>query len=257
MQMHEETKKCKTCQVNKLLTEFYIRKGTNDTIKYSGECKECTRKRSKQNHEKIKKLDDFISKKKAYAKQYRQDNKRTVNGWYTKTYSRMTRDNKRKFNLSLPFSKDEFIKWIQENYKDKFKKLFQDYVDSECNKYLNPSIDRIDDYKSYTFDNMQLITWKENDVKGTNGVKNKVSCAEVGKKYCSKTVMQYDTENNLLMLFSSTHEAERVTGIDSSLIAKACRKYIEGGTGYAKGYIWHYKEDETNQNNIMEANINE
>jgi len=254
--MKEETKICKTCKIEKPLIEFYKRNMDNGKIRYSGECKECTKIRSKKNHEKIKNTDDFIKKRYVYAKQYRQDKKRTVEGWYTKTYGRMTRDNKNKFNLPLPFSKEEFIKWIQENYKDKFKKLFQDYVDSDCDKYLNPSIDRIDDYKSYTFENMQLITWKENDVKGTNGVKNKVSCAEVGKKYCSKTVMQYDTENNLLMIFSSTHEVERVTGIDASAVAHACRQYKKGKPGYAKGYIWHYKEDETNQNNT-EANINE
>lgn len=70
----------------------------------------------------------------------------------------MKRDNKNKFGLLLPFSKDEFILWINIKYKDKFDVLFANYVKSECDKYLNPSIDRIDDYKSYTFENMQLIT---------------------------------------------------------------------------------------------------
>lgn len=178
-------------------------------------------------------------------KKYRQDSKKTPEGWYGKIYRAMCSRNREKFGLELPFTKEEFINWIEENYYEKFVKLFKEYVDSDCDKYLCPSIDRIDDYKSYTFDNMQLMTWKENDIKGTNGIKNKVSCAEVGKKYCSKTVMQYDTENNLLMVFSSTHEVERITGIDSSLIAHACRKYRNGKSGYAKGFLWHYKEDET------------
>lgn len=170
-----------------------------------------------------------------YKRGYRQRNKRTKTGWHTKTYSRMKRDNKNKFGLPLPFSKDEFIQWINIKYENKFDILFANYVDSECDKYLNPSIDRIDDYKSYTFENMQLITWKENDLKGTRGVKNKISCAEVGKRYCSKTVIQLDENKNEIMRFSSTHEAERVLGYDSSLIAKACRKGFK-----SKGCYWKY-----------------
>lgn len=249
-----EMKICKKCHQNKTLNDFYSRTRKNGNITYSSTCKECTKLRSHNNYEKRKNTEDFIIHRGEYAKVYRQSTKRTKEGWYTKTYGRMKRDNKNKFNLPLPFSKEEFIAWINYNYLEKFNKLFQKYVESDCDKYLNPSIDRIDDYKSYTFDNMQLLTWEENDKKGTNGVKNKVSCAEVGKKYCSKTVMQYDTANNLLMIFSSTHEAERVTGIDSSSIAKACRKYKDGKSGYAKGYIWHYKEDETNQNKKENTN---
>lgn len=237
----KEKKICKTCKIEKDVSEFYSRKSNNGNLTYSNECKECRKKRSRKNHEKKKDSLEEKQRRNEYSKQYRQDAKRTHEGWYSKIYRAMRTRNRKKFDLELPFTKDEFIKWIEDNYYDKFVKLFQDYVDSDCDKYLCPSIDRIDDYKSYTFDNMQLITWKENDIKGTNGVKNKISCAEVGKKYCSKTVLQYDIKNNLLMIFSSTHEAERVTGIDSSLIAKACRGFENGGTGYAKGYIWNYK----------------
>ena len=42
---------------------------------------------------------------------------------------------------------------------------------------LAPSIDRKDDYKPYTFDNIQLTTWQQNKAKGhedcKNGINNK------------------------------------------------------------------------------------
>lgn len=60
---------------------------------------------------------------------------------------------------------------IDNNYREKFKKLFDDYVNSNFEKMLNPSIDRIDDFKSYVFDNMQLITWEENYIKSLHGEK--------------------------------------------------------------------------------------
>lgn len=250
----EETKKCKTCLEEKNISEFYARKNKFGQNKYSSECKICTKKRSEINYKNRKDSKEFKENRQSYSKEYRQLAKRTPEGWYSKIYYAMRKRNKENFDLELPFTKEEFIQWINDNYKEKFERLFKIYVDSNCDKYLCPSIDRIDDYKSYTFDNMQLLTWKENDLKGTHGIKNKVSCAEVGKKYCSKTVLQYDLLENLIMTFSSTHEVERITGIDASLIARACRRYQDGYSGYAKGYYWHYKDNETNQNNEVTTN---
>lgn len=197
------------------------------------QCKECVRKRVALYY--CQNKDSITKQKSAYSKEYRQRNKRTKKGWYTKTYGRMKRDNKAKFGLELPFSKVEFIEWINNTYGEKFNKLFDTYVQNDCNKYLNPSIDRIDDYKGYEFANMQLITWQENDIKGSHSIKNKTTCAEVGKKYCSKTVIQLDKDMNELMRFSSTHEVNRILGFDQSLVAKACREGF-----MSKGYYWKY-----------------
>ena len=108
-----------------------------------------------------------------YSKKYRLEHKGDIKFWFTKTYGRLKRDNKNKFNLLPPFSKDEFKEWINSNYKCKLEKMLNDYKESNYKKDLCPSIDRIDDYKSYTFDNMQLITWEENNDKGRISLKNK------------------------------------------------------------------------------------
>ena len=221
-----EEKKCIDCQIVKPISEFY--KNTN-------RCKVCSRLKSIKYHEQNKNNPDYISKRRKLKHEYDLKNKSTKSGWYSKIYNNMKQRNKKKFGKSLPFSKEEFVSWIDKNYKERFNDLFQKYVDSGCDKYLVPSIDRIDDYDSYHFGNMQLLTWKQNDVKGTNGIKNKVSCAEVGKKYCSKTVVQYDENMNEIMRFSSTHEVTRILGFDSSLIAKACREGFK-----SKGYYWKY-----------------
>lgn len=42
-----------------------------------------------------------------YNKKYRQENKGELFYWITKIYGRMKRDNKNKFNIDLPFTKDE------------------------------------------------------------------------------------------------------------------------------------------------------
>ena len=223
---HIEEKKCIDCKIIKPLSEFYS--NTN-------RCKVCCRLKSKKYHEQHKNNSEYIEKRKKRKHEYDIKNKSTKNGWYSRIYHNMQQRNKRKFDKDLPFSKEEFIKWIDENYREKFDDLFKKYVDSGCEKYLVPSIDRVDDYDSYHFDNMQLLTWEQNDIKGTIGIKNKVSCAEVGKKYCSKTVAQYDENMNEIMRFSSTHEVTRILGFDSSLIAKACREGLK-----SKGYYWKY-----------------
>ena len=170
-----------------------------------------------------------------YSKKYRLEHKGDINFWFTKTYGRLKRDNKNKFNLLLPFSKDEFKEWINNNYKYKLENMLKDYKESNYKKDLCPSIDRIDDYKSYTFDNMQLITWKENNDKGRISLKNKKQCSEMAKRVWSKKVIQKDLDGNVIATFNSTHDVERLLGYDSSLIARACRL-----NKVSKGYRWEY-----------------
>ena len=170
-----------------------------------------------------------------YSKKYRLEHKGDIKFWFTKTYGRLKRDNKNKFNLLLPFSKDEFKEWINSNYKYKLEKMLNDYKESDYKKDLCPSIDRIDDYKSYTFDNMQLITWKENNDKGRISLKNKKQCSEMAKRVWSKKVIQKDLDGNVIATFNSTHDIERKLGYDSSLIARACRL-----NKVSKGYRWEY-----------------
>lgn len=218
-------KHCISCGELKQITEFYNKNNC---------CKTCWKDKVKKYHKEHKDNDVYREKRKRYKHNYDMQNKKTKSGWYTNMYNNMKQRNKKKFSKDLPFTKQEFIQWIENNYKEKFDLLFKNYLESDCDKYLAPSIDRIDDYDSYHFGNMQLITWRENDLKGSNSIKTKVTCAIMGKK-CGKTVIQYDEYMNELMRFSSTHEVTRILGFDSSLIAKACREGFK-----SKGYYWKY-----------------
>lgn len=57
------------------------------------------------------------------------------------------------------YTKEELNKWL---YKNDFKKLYDRWVESGYDKNLKPSIDRLEDFKPYTFDNIKLGTWQEN-----------------------------------------------------------------------------------------------
>jgi hypothetical protein len=198
--------------------------------------KEIMKKRSNERYNKMKQSPDWKNEKNQQTKDYRKKSKGRIEFWFSKMYFAIRTRNRKKFNLELPFSKDEFIIWINDKYKDILKELFDIYVESNFDKYKAPSIDRIDDYKSYTFDNMQLLSWEENDIKGNNCLKNKKSCSEVAKKYLSKGVEQLDLKDNVINTYCSVREAERQTGFCSSAIAKCCR-----GKGLtSKGYKWRY-----------------
>lgn len=178
-----------------------------------------------------------------YSKEYRKKSKYKKSAWITKVYGRMKRDNKNKFDLaSLPFSKEEFVKWLDSKYCVEFDKLFSEWVNSGFLKNKVPSIDRIDDYQSYTFENMQLLTWEENDLKGRLSEKNKKQMREMTKKIFSKPVIQINIDDgSIVNSFPSAREAGRCLSIDASGISACCR----GELKYSKGFVWRY----SNENN--------
>ena len=173
--------------------------------------------------------------RKEYNKKYRQENKGELFYWITKIYGRMKRDNKNKFNIDLPFTKDEFKKWLDDNYKTEIRRMLTEYKNSNYIKGLCPSVDRIDDYKSYKFDNMQLLTWEENNKKGHNSLKTRLQTSKMAKEKWSKKVIQKDLDGNVIATFNSTHDVERLLCYDSSLIDRACRLNT-----VSKGYRWKY-----------------
>ena len=90
--------------------------------------------------------------------------------------------------------------------------------------------------KDIFFENMELITWKENNEKGRNSLKNKNQCSKMAKQRWSKKVIQKDLKGNIINIFNSTHDVNRILGFDSSLIARACRL-----NKISKGYRWEYE----------------
>ena len=177
--------------------------------------------------------------KQEYMKEYRQRIKYNKSAWITKVYGRMKRDNKNKFDMSeLPFSKDDFIMWIENEHSIEFDKLFSEWIESGFLKNKVPSIDRIDDYKSYIFENMQILTWEENNLKGKLSEKNKNHMRQMTKRIFSKIVAQINIDKKTVInTFPSVREAGRQLCIDASGISKCCRGEIKS----YKGFGWKYE----------------
>ena len=172
-----------------------------------------------------------------YNRQYRKEHKGDWIYWSHHQYGRIKRDQRSKFKSEVSFSLEEFRQWILFHYNPLIYQMLENYKKNHFDKNLSPSIDRIDDYKDYTFDNMQLLTWEENNVKGRLGKKNKEQCGTMAKAYWSKTVIQYALTLNTIATFASTREASRILDYDNSGIARACRLHKP-----YKGYRWEYEQ---------------
>ena len=190
----------------------------------------------------------MIRYRKDYMKQYnlankdkvklnRQHYRKTINGWINITYACMKScSNRKKIKLKFPnFTKDEFVQWIS-NQQDLFDKLWDAWVDSSYDTKLKPSVNRLDDYKPYIFNNMELTTWEDNWKKGNKCIKKVIACTINGRK-SGVPIIQLNMNGVIVSEFDSANDVYSKLGFDNSYISKCCRGILH----HAYGFIWRYK----------------
>ncbi len=134
---------------------------------------------------------------------------------------------------SLPlYTKKELIAWCLS--QEKFHELYDDWIESGCDRYMVPSVDRIIDSKSYFFGNIQLMTWKENSDKYCKSIRDG---GTIHKAKPHKPVLQFDKQGGFIAEFVSTREASRKTGVYQQNISSVCNSKLKS----AGGFIWKFK----------------
>lgn len=83
-------------------------------------------------------------------------------------------------------------------------------------------------------ENLEWCTWKYNSNYGT--LPQRISDRQRNSPDLSIAVNQYTLNGVFVNTFPSMKEAERQTGIDSTMIGRVCK----GKSKYAKGYLWKY-----------------
>ena len=199
----EQQKECSVCGKTKPLSSF----GKNEQI-LSGlhyACKEC----------------NAIA-----CSKYRKSKDGVVSNIYNSQVS-----HSRNRNYPPPtYAKDELKEWMLG--QELFHTLYDNWVASDYNKWVKPSIDRIDDYKGYSFDNIQLITWQENLDKA-----HVYTISGITRKRL-KAVFQHDKCGNFIKEHYSQTQAGRETGILQTSINNNLR-----GDSYSAGsFVWTYKD---------------
>ena len=120
----------------------------------------------------------------------------------------------------------EFREWM--NRSEKYDRLYDEWERSGYDRDKRPSIDRINDYKTYSLDNIQVTTWEENRNRyysdKVNGINNKAS----------ESISQYSLDGVFIQEFHSHAEAARGAGVVRTNISKCSR----GERSHAGGFIW-------------------
>ena len=155
---------------------------------------------------------------------------RTFIGFMSKSYSSQKLRSKKRNHAPPLYTKDQLLNWVIE--QPMFDGLWNNWVNSKYSKNLKPSIDRIDDTKGYSFDNIQMMTWDENNKKGHldsfNGT-NTSNC---------KAVDKLTLEGEFIAKYHSSSAAARGIG---KLVADICL-CCKGGRKTAYGFKWRYAE---------------
>ena len=224
--------------------------------------KEYSRLYYQENKEKInKKTKKYREKNKEKSKiNYKKNRKkilktakiqrRTKNGLISAMWYSMNNASKQRKHQPPNFTFKEFKNWTLIINEKKFKKLYNKWKNSNYNTYLRPSVNRLNDYKSYYFKNMELVTWKINQDKGYKSKKCIEARQQAGKKN-GKIIYQYTLNGKFIKEFSSSREASKILKIHNTGILKACqRKYTQ-----TNSFLWRFKDKVKSKNDLYIKNL--
>ncbi len=199
-------KNCTQCGSKKLLSDF--NRHSSRKSGYDDQCRSCV-------------------------KIYKDSYNRSREGHLAKIYSSQKKSSKRRGHCAPSYSLKELKKWALGQFL--YEKIFKEWIVSGYSRWEAPSVDRIDDYKPYTLNNIQLMKWNENFNKGMedrkNGILNKLSLS----------VVQMTRDKEFIADHYSISSAQRITSIDKCHISKCCK----GKRRTAGGFCWKYKDENT------------
>lgn len=156
----------------------------------------------------------------------------TKKGIVTTIYKTQRQSSKRRGQEMPSYSKEWLSKWLFGN--PEFHRLYDLWAISGYKKDLKPSIDRIDDYKGYSFDNIQLMTWKQNNLKGRLDIRSKKLKNKGLLHGGHKAVRQYK-KGVFIKEYISIAEACRENGLEKANVHKSCNSNHKSG-----GFKWEY-----------------
>ena len=196
-------KKCASCEEVKPIDEFHKSKSRKDGRKPY--CKKCRAERAKKRV-------------------------RTLRGKCLKIF-RQQRDRSKIKGYNPPtYTQDELVDYLMSN--EDYLKLHEQWRKSGYKKLLSPSLDRLDNYRGYSFDNIRIVTWEENKIKGHSDVKNGLNNKQ------NKAVVKMDLNGNEIKEYYSMHQAARENELYYQNIWAACNGKIKS----IGGFRWKYAE---------------
>ena len=188
-------KQCTNCLEIKRLDKFGLNKKMNDGR--ASWCRDCSNQLSKD-----------VSKTKV--------------GVINTIYHSQVNNSKRRGHKLPTYSRIDLKDWC---FSQKiFHELYDNWVKSNYQKDFKPSVDRKNDYLPYFFENIQLMTWKENKDKQSECFRNKTLDNSGFFNGGHKSVEAYDDEETFVIKFISISEAMRYFSLKSRAgIIRSCK----------------------------------
>lgn len=155
-----QTKRCFKCGIVKPIADFYKHPQTKDG--HLNKCKECTKADVQKNYAKHI---DYYHKYDQH--RYRKNKSRFLDHVYQGIVRRCNGIPRRYSSTgTTPISVPEWRQFCAATEAE-FNKLYDGWKKSGFQRKMAPSIDRIDNGRGYTVDNMQWLSQSENSRKGT------------------------------------------------------------------------------------------
>lgn len=152
--------------------------------------------------------------------------KRTMKGVLTTLYAGSVQKSKRRGHAAPSYTSEEFLNKYLTDIT--FLHIYQNWAIEGFHTMLKPSIDRLDNTKPYTWDNIQLVDWKTNLYNH-----NKLSNPPNQKR----SVIQLDPiTGEEIMTYESIQQANRILGVNKSHVTSVCR----GKRKTTGGFKWAY-----------------
>lgn len=152
--------------------------------------------------------------------------RRTPKGVLTNLYSKMRERTKRNGLEKMDFSLKEFHETFL--CDDQFLEIYQEWVESGFDTYKKPSVDRKDNEKGYSRNNIQILSWEENRRKG-----------DAENSRVTTPIIMFDKNGNKAAEFESIKFAVEVTGFSQGNISMCC----QGKREHVHGYKFRYRGD--------------
>ncbi len=194
-------KQCNKCNEIKPINDFSKAKSNSDG--YSYQCKKCKAENTSR-----------------YVK--------TLLGKLQSIYQSQCKSSVQRKHPKPDYSKKEFIEWALT--KTQFTSLYSNWVNSNYQKLLSPSFDRLDDSIGYSFDNLRLVVWEENRDKLYD---QRISGNRITKQ--NKKIAKYTLEEVFLEEYPSIAKAARDNNVIRTNLNSAI---VEGRPRF--GFIWKY-----------------
>jgi hypothetical protein len=179
-----------------------------------------------------------MTKRQEYMKTYNLNYSRSITGLIKRIYAHQVRNCKHRKHPLPAYSSDELQDWFVNNTTA--MQVYEAWKASDYDISLTPSIDRLDNSKSYTFSNIEAVSWQENYTRAHRDVSDNKLHNPTLLNGGHTPVVQYDMEGHKVATYTSIKKAATSCAGIHQGISDCCRGLKQS----YKEHFWAYLHDE-------------